>query len=86
MNNILPTGLLAGLMALIGTAILIEKLSISLRRFVFRHHLITDVTFTLVGIMVLPVAGIATLITSLTYMILFSLYLSRRRRKYLQDI
>jgi len=42
----------------------------------------TDLAFTGVALLVLPVAGIATLLTSLTYMILNSIYLAWHRKKF----
>jgi len=52
------------------------------RRFIFKHYLMTDLAFTGVALLVLPVAGIATLLTSLTYMILNSIYLAWHRKKF----
>jgi len=81
-NSMIQTGLFAGVLAVIGTAIIIEKVPMTLRRLVFKHYLLSDLFFTGVALLLLPVKGMATLLTSLTYMILFSLYLMRRRKKY----
>jgi hypothetical protein len=78
----IQTGLFAGTLAVIGTSIIIEKIPIVFRRWIFKHYLFSDLFFTGVALLLLPVKGMATLLTSLTYMILFSLYLMWRRKAY----
>jgi hypothetical protein len=76
------TGLFTGFLAMVAFAILIEKMWLPARKLVFKHHLISDVAFTAVTLFLFPVIGIATLLTALSFMILFSIYLQIRRRRY----
>ncbi len=73
------TGLLVGFMTFTALVILVEKLPITIRYFVFGHHLISDVLGTLIALLFLPVRGTVTLLSAVTFCLLFTVYLSIRR-------
>jgi len=76
------TGLLIGLMTLIVFIILVEKLPGNVRYFVFGHHLLSDVLATGIVLTFLPVTGTITLLSAMTFCLLFTVYLFVRRKSH----
>lgn len=74
------TGLLIGVMTLIALIILIEKLPKKVRYFIFGHHLLSDIFATGIVLSFLPVTGTVTLLSAVTFCLLFTIYLFVRRK------
>jgi len=76
------TGLLIGAMTVSAFIILVEKLPKNLRFYIFGHHLLTDIIGTLMALTFLPVTGTVTLLSAATFCLLFTVYLSVRRKSH----
>ena len=74
-------GAIAGVILAVASIFLILKLPPQLYVYCIRHYLITDIVFTWIAVGVLPVVGIATLISSGVYMLLFTIFLSMEHKK-----
>jgi len=77
--QLILTGLLTGLLTFLAFVMLIEKMPPIMREFLYGHYLLTDVGFTVLSFLLLPVVGTSTLIATAFFCILFSLYLAVMR-------
>ena len=74
------TGFVAGTMTAAAFILLIEKASPTIRALLVGHYLLTDIAGTMISFSLLPVVGTATLISACTFCLIFTLYLSYKRR------
>ena len=74
------TGLVAGSMTAAAFILLIEKANPKIRALLVGHYLLTDIVGTIISFSLLPVVGTATLISACTFCLVFTLYLSYKRR------
>lgn len=79
--ELMISGAIIGVMEWIATIVLVEKAPLYLQRIIFKHYLASDILFTVMATIVLPVTGYATLFGALVYMILTSMYLGYRRNR-----
>ncbi len=75
------TGILAGILTFAAFVFLIEKMPRIFKKLIFKHYLLSDIGFTLLAFMALPVVGSATLISTSIFCILFSVYLNMNHSK-----
>ncbi len=75
----LITGLVSGTLTAAVAIILIEKMIPSIRRLLIGHYVITDIAGTYLSYCILPVVGLATMISAATFCLLFTIYLFIRR-------
>ncbi len=80
MSDTLIAGLFAGAMSAIAFIFLIEKAGPTLKRLLIGHYLFTDIVGTLIAFTLLPVVGLATLVSASTFCLIFTLYLGQRRK------
>ena len=80
MEGLLLAGLLAGVMSAGAFIFLVEKAGPTLKRLLIGHYLVTDVVGTLLAFTFLPVVGLATLVSASAFCLIFTLYLSYRRK------
>jgi len=74
------TGLVAGSMTAAAFILLIEKSNPTIKALLVGHYLVTDIVGTMISFSLLPVVGTATLISACTFCLVFTLYLSYKRR------
>ena len=74
------TGLVAGSMTAAAFILLIEKSNPTIKALLIGHYLLTDIIGTMISFSLLPVVGTATLISACTFCLIFTLYLSYKRR------
>lgn len=72
------SGLISGVLIFLAVAAMIEKLPPLLYKWAFQYALVTDVLFTVLSFVVLPVVGAATLVSTSVFCVIFSLYLWAR--------
>ena len=80
MEGLILAGLLAGAMSAGAFIFLIEKAGPTLKRLLIGHYLFTDIVGTLLAFTLLPVVGLATLVSATAFCLIFTLYLSQRRK------
>lgn len=73
------SGLLVGLLSVFTFIILIEKLPVKFKAFIFGHHLLTDIIMTAFAFLILPVTGITALLAASVFCLTFTIYLFIRR-------
>ena len=73
------TGGVAGLMTALAFILLIQKAGPTLQKLLIGHYLITDIVGTFIAYSLLPVVGLATLISAATFCLIFTVYLHYRR-------
>ena len=74
------TGFVAGSMTAAAFILLMEKANPTIKSLLVGHYLLTDVVGTMISFSLLPVVGTATLISACTFCLIFTLYLSHKRR------
>lgn len=78
----IETGVIIGAASFGAIVIIIEKMPVRIKPFVFGHHLLTDLGLTALAFAWFPVTGAATLLAASTFCLLFTAYIFLRRRKY----
>ena len=77
----LVTGLVSGTLTAAVLVVLIEKASLTVRRLLIGHYVATDIICTYLAYSMLPVIGLATMISSAVFCLLFTIYLYFKRQK-----
>ena len=78
MNELL-TGLIAGGMTASAFILLVQKAGSTLKSLLIGHYLLTDIIGTFIAYSLLPVVGLATLISAGSFCLIFTLYLHYQR-------
>ena len=73
-------GLITGSMTAAAFILLVEKTPPKVKALLIGHYLVTDIVGTLIAYSLLPVVGVATLLSAATFCLVFTLYLSYKRR------
>ncbi len=74
------SGFTAGFLMFLMIIILIEKLPINFKPFIFGHHFLSDIIVTLFAMLIMPVNGVTAMVASSAFCLLFSVYLYIRRK------
>ncbi|MAG50196.1 hypothetical protein CL621_00980 [archaeon] len=75
------TGLISGTLTAAVAVVLIEKTSIIIKRLLIGHYVVTDIFCTYLAYSMLPVVGLATMISSAVFCLIFTVYLYVKRQK-----
>ncbi len=80
--SVLITGIVIGVFTVLAFILLVEKLPRFFKQLVFGHYLASDILFTLLTLIILPITSATTMLAIATEAIGFTFYLMLRRTTY----